>query len=365
MKRFINSRMLVLVTTVVVVALITIVSTSTIRAQDFLAIGDIRMESISPEAPLRVYTFMAAEGDTVTIHAVGAGFMPSLALLDMGGQAIATNSFDAISPANFDARITRRIPASGAYTILIGSADGGAGAFQLSLHSQPLILPALMTREQAFVINIPQGQPRYAYAIEADPFIELRVIVRNLTPEFDFVAMLFDENGRVHGSVEGYLPEVQFVLPPRNTQPLTAYTLHLSSNAVIETGDLCVGVTAGLTISCQPNSGQPVPPQVFPTATPQPPQGFPTATPFVPDPVPTNTPGLVFPTTRPELTPTNFPIIPLPSLQILPTNTPQIIIPLPSLQILPTNTPQIILPPGGLLMPTATPAQFTPRLPGT
>lgn len=177
-----------------------------------LSYGDTLSDKLDSTQPQVFFLFSGSADDLVTIYALGwtSELRPTLALLGPAGQIAFSNS-DPFTPMLNDARITIRLPASGAYSILVGSA-GGQGAFTLTLQLEEETIPLTLTGEPVQINVAPDGVPlAYRIAGGSGP---TTLQIEALTPGTGIQAMLRDARGQLVAVINGGLAPVTLTLPP-------------------------------------------------------------------------------------------------------------------------------------------------------
>lgn len=174
--------------------------------------GDTVSSKVDSTQPQAFYTFSGSAEDLVTMYVLGwtRELRPTLALLGPAGQ-IAFSSSDPFTPMLNDARITVRLPASGAYSILVGSASG-EGAFTLTLQLEEAAIPLTLTGEPVQINVAPDGVP-LAYRI-AGGAGATTLLIEALTPGTGIQAMLRDARGQLVAVINGGLAPITLTLPP-------------------------------------------------------------------------------------------------------------------------------------------------------
>lgn len=184
-----------------------------VQAQNVINYGDTATVQLSAEAPQVFYSFSGTTGDIVTVYALGwsEGFQPTISMLSSNGQPLAFSNDDALTPMGNDARITLRLPADGAYSLLVSSENNVSGALTLSLQRTA---PAISTVLNASVtLNIPAGAPELHYTINADASTATNIMIRSLSLGFYFRANLSSPSGDILAVITGGLDSVTLTIP--------------------------------------------------------------------------------------------------------------------------------------------------------
>ncbi len=105
-----------------------------------LAYGSTVAGTLTPEAPLLLYSFQGHIGDHVQIEVLGlsGGLIPLVDLIAPDRQTLATAQRDGLSFSAQDAHIARVLPQDGAYAVMLGGVDGTVGDFLLTLEGHAL-----------------------------------------------------------------------------------------------------------------------------------------------------------------------------------------------------------------------------------
>lgn len=176
-----------------------------------LSYGDTVSSKIDSTQAQAFFTFIGSADDLVTIYVLGwtSELRPTLALLGPAGQIAFSNS-DPFTPMRNDARITVRLPASGAYSILVGSASG-EGAYTLTLQLEEAAVPLTLTGEPVQINVAPDGVPlAYRIAGGSGP---TTLQIEALTPGTGIQAMLRDARGQLVAVINGGLAPITLTLP--------------------------------------------------------------------------------------------------------------------------------------------------------
>lgn len=244
----------------VLIILALLLSFSVIQAQNAqLVYGNTVTGEINATTPQQFYTFNAAAGDWITAYVIGTAseFQPTLALLGPAGQ-IAFQAEDHLTPVGNDARISYRLDEPGAYSLLVGSANGTPGTFVLALR---VTLPAIATTltDQPLSINIPVDAPPQSYNFTGSINTSSEINISSTTPGFGFTARVSDGNGRIVAALDSGIERATLVVPASDA----TYEVTIAAADPQITGDLTLSVTGAATAATQPGA-QPTQPVVLP-----------------------------------------------------------------------------------------------------
>lgn len=217
-----------------------------------LSYGSTVSGEINATTPQGLYTINGAEGDWITIYAIGTApeFQPTLSLLGSTGQ-LAFNNEDHLTLISNDARISFRLPAAGAYSLLVGSFDATPGTYILTVQSTIPSISTVLT-DQPVTLNIPVNAPAQTYAFTANPSASSDVAIYSNTPGFYFTATLSDSDGRIVAVVDAGVERAVFTVPAGTL----SYEIIIAAADPATTGEIAVVVTgagvAATTTDIQP-----------------------------------------------------------------------------------------------------------------
>jgi len=220
-----------------------------------LVYGSTVSGEINTTTPQGLYTINGAEGDWITAYAIGTApeFQPTLSLLGATGQVAFSNE-DYLTPMSNDARISFRLPAAGAYSLLVGSFDATPGTYILALQSAIPSISTVLT-EQPILLNIPVNAPAQTYSFAANPTASSDITIASNTPGFGFTAQISDSDGTIIAVVDAGVERAVFTVPAGTL----SYEITIRAADPATTGEIAVSVTgAGVspTTDAQP-AGQP------------------------------------------------------------------------------------------------------------
>ncbi|MBZ0293811.1 MAG: SH3 domain-containing protein [Anaerolineae bacterium] len=178
------------------ILLLVFILSGTVQAQgNTLTYGSAVIGSLSSQAPLAFFTFSGNEGDQVTIRviALDSNLDPNISMNSPTQQQLAINDNDPFVSGTTDARIDIRLPATGVYTILVGS-NGSAGDFVVRLDGRPEEDSAPL--EGSPVENAVTAQP-ITYSFIASPDSPLVLTLTTETSGFDFRALVQNSSGQI------------------------------------------------------------------------------------------------------------------------------------------------------------------------
>jgi uncharacterized protein YraI len=210
---------------------------SVVMAQGgIITYGETRTEALSAEAPQVLYALNGNAGEVVTVYVIGGtdAFQPSLTVLGPTGQ-LAFSAGDALSPIPNDARTTVRLPQTGGYSILVGSANAGFGSYTIAVR---LTTPGISTQlgAEPVVLNIPPGGQSQTFTIPVSPNANTPITIASSTPNFIYSLQISAPDGRIVLSVDGALPSINVVLPA-STEP---YMIVVKASNATDSGTLTV-----------------------------------------------------------------------------------------------------------------------------
>lgn len=179
--------------------------------------GDTQMHQISAESPQALFSFNGNADEVVTVYALGwiESFQPTLTVLGPTGQLAFSND-DALTPMGNDARATVKLPAAGAYSILVGSTTGSAGEFTIALR---LTTPGISTAlsDAPVTLTIPPGGDKQTYSISGSPEGTTSLQIASNTVDFGVAGYVSAPDGQILMAFDGALPSVNITLPVNNT----------------------------------------------------------------------------------------------------------------------------------------------------
>jgi len=225
-----------------------------VMAQGLISYGGAVISSLSPQAPIAIFTFQGSEGDQITLQAIG--ITPELelnAIVQSGASVLAVAESDPFTAGSNDARIDVRLPATNVYLVLISSPAGQTGDFLLKLSGQPAAEKTVVTGIPADV-PIVAGETSY-YGFTGSPDGATVLNLASLSPDLQFLAVVRNAQGQIVGTSSGASAVV-------NVTGQDAYEIALSGVASSMAGT--VNVSLGST-STEPVT--PTPQQAFATAT--------------------------------------------------------------------------------------------------
>lgn len=212
--------------------------------------GETRSDALSDAAPQILYSITGNENEVVTVYVLGwaEAFQPSLTILGPTGQIAFSNS-DALTPILNDARATVSLPATGNYSLLVGSANGVFNTFTIAVR---LTTPGISTQLGAdgITLNIPPGGQSQTVAIPASPTADIPVSIASTTPGFMFAAHISAPDGRVIMAIDGALSSVSVVLPASDKP----YTIVVSASNATDSGTITISQSGIVT-----DTGAPAP----------------------------------------------------------------------------------------------------------
>ena len=228
---------------------------SVVMAQGgIITYGETRTDTLSDVAPQILYALNGNAGEVVTVYVIGAtdAFQPSLTILGPTGQ-LAFSSGDELSPILNDARATVRLPQSGGYSILVGSANAGFGSYTIAVR---LSTPGISTQlgAEPVVLNIPPGGQSQAFTIPVSPTADTPITIASATPNFIFSAQIMAPDGRIVLAIDGALPSI-IVMLPASAEP---YTIIVKASNVTDSGTLSISQGATVPVTTGGNVPAPV-----------------------------------------------------------------------------------------------------------
>ena len=216
---------------------------SAVMAQGgIITYGETRTETLSDVTPQVLYALNGNAGEVVTVYAIGMTetFQPTITVLGPTGQ-VAFSAGDALSPIPNDARTTVRLPQSGGYSILVGSANPDFGTFTIAVR---LTTPGISTQlgTEPVTLNIPPGGQSQSFTIPVPPDGDTPITIASSTPGFNYSVQVSAPDGRIILAIDGALPSVSVVLPA-NTEP---YTVVVQASNATDSGTLSISQGASV-----------------------------------------------------------------------------------------------------------------------
>ncbi len=175
-------------------------------AQGSLTYGSTVTGEITATTPFVIYAFQANAGDQVTVYAVGItpGFRPSLSLLGPDQRQIGVATGDPFGVEDGPAaRLNHRIASTGRHSLLVSSTDAIPGEFLLTLSGRPSVSSNVISPNAPVTINIPAGAAAVRYSFQAPQSGQLTLSLTTSTPNFAFLARVFDPSGSLIAGLAG------------------------------------------------------------------------------------------------------------------------------------------------------------------
>ncbi len=248
--------------------------TSIASAQTGITYGSVTGGEINATAPQGFFTFNGSAGDLITAYVLptAGDLSPTVALLGPTGQ-LAFSSSDPFTALANDASVSYRLPAGGAYTLIVG-ATSGTGTYILALQNEAPSVATALQPGQPVTINIPLGAPDVVYNFTGTPDSPSVITITSLTLDFHFTAMVRDSNGRVVAVIADAVDQAILYITGSNA----AYELVVSSADPEIDGTVEISVNLA---QIEATSGGSVPPAPAVTEEPisQAPQGVCSVTP--------------------------------------------------------------------------------------
>jgi len=228
---------------------------SVVMAQGgIITYGETRTDTLSDAAPQILYALNGNADEVVTVYVIGGtdAFQPSLTILGPTGQ-LAFSSGDALSPVLNDARATVRLPQTGGYSILVGSANAGFGSYTIAVR---LTTPGISTQlgAEPVVLNIPPGGQSQAFTIPVSPNADTPITIASATPNFIYSVQIMAPDGRIVLALDGALPSLNVVLPA-STEP---YTIIVKASNATDSGTLSISQGGAIPTTTGSNVPAPV-----------------------------------------------------------------------------------------------------------
>ncbi len=173
-----------------------------------LIYGTLAYGSITPQAPLQIYSFSGTQGDLVEVHmrTLSNGLRPLIDLLAPDRQTIATTNQDSLAPDTRDMQITLLLPQTGVYSLMIGGAENTTGDYLLELNGRGLTNRTPLALGQALPVTVAQNAaPQYfTFTTDTCPTTLAVLSPSSGTPyTFPFVVTVRDARGEVVGVLHG------------------------------------------------------------------------------------------------------------------------------------------------------------------
>ncbi len=171
-------------------------------AQGVITYGSATVVTITPEAPIAIFTFQGNEGDQVTVQ--GISITPGLdltATIQSGAEILINSTSDPYAVSADDVRADVILPSTGTYLVLITSASGSTGDFLLKLAGQPIAEKTIITGIPADVPINAGETSYYSYTGTADETVILNLVAQS--PDLQFLAVVRNNTGQIQTTSSG------------------------------------------------------------------------------------------------------------------------------------------------------------------
>ena len=173
-----------------------------------LTYGANTLGTITPQAPLLLYSFSGGAGDFVRLDVgrLSGDLQPTVDLLAPNRQTLASSRSASLAPNSQDALIALILPETGVYSFMIGGLNGSTGDFVLQLQGRsPVTATPLIFGQAAQVSLPPTAAPQYfTFVAEECP---TTLVLSDLTAgepyTFPFRAVVRDERGQEVARLRG------------------------------------------------------------------------------------------------------------------------------------------------------------------
>ena len=222
-----------------------------------LTYGANTMGSITPQAPLLLYSFSGSAGDLVRLDAgrLSGDLQPVVDLLAPNRQTLASSRSATLASNPQDTTIALILPETGVYSLMVGGLNGSTGDFVLQLQGRPAATATPLIFGQAVQVSLtPSAAPQYfTFIAEECP---TTLVVFDLTAgqpyTYPFQAVVRDERGQEVARLRGgeALEDRVTVAPLSGT-----YEVEVWADEAPQTGTLSLLVTCeGDAPSCLANN---------------------------------------------------------------------------------------------------------------
>lgn len=164
--------------------------------------------TISAETPLVLVSFNGAQGDLVQVDVLptSGGLIPVVDLLAPDRQTVRTSRGNSLSTHTQDATLAAILPATGAYSLIIGGENGTTGDFVLQVQGRGQVVPTPLVFGQKIDVTIPQGgSPQYFSFLAED--CPTTLTVHSLTPAqpytYPYIVTVRDERAQIVAVLRG------------------------------------------------------------------------------------------------------------------------------------------------------------------
>lgn len=205
--------------------------------------GDTVTQQLDAETPQALYTFNGNAGEVATVYVLGWSdlFQPKLTILGPSGQ-LAFSNHDALTPMGNDARVTVKVPATGNYSILVGSANGVLDSYTLALRLTTSGVSTALT-DAPVTLTIPPNADAQAFTIAGSPDAEALLQIDTLTAGFGVAGYISAPDGHIFVAFDGMLPSVEMALPLN--PGIDPYLLIIYAADPTQTGDVSIQLSGG------------------------------------------------------------------------------------------------------------------------
>ncbi len=222
--------------------------------------------SLSDTATSLTYTFDGSTDDVISIEvmSIAHDMAPALLLIGPNDEQLTASRPDPLHPASSRASLAFRLPADGAYSLVVTSRNGFFGDFVLSLNVQESAAMSLPTNQPVDLNIMPNSDPltlRFALA----PDTPTTLNIGTESEGFAFAAELRDDSGVLIARFDRAVTAAQLVLPAAQGN---AYELMLTAVSADMSGIITVSALRGAEALPEESAAEVAPaPAAAPVAT--------------------------------------------------------------------------------------------------
>lgn len=174
-----------------------------------LSYGSSVTGTISSEVPLALFIFNGTAGDLVHVDVLGlsGGLHPALDLIDPNRETLASSHRNSLAANPLDAHIVLVLPSTGAYSLVLGGAEGTTGDFLLQLAGRAPVTATPLVFGQEITVPIPQAaEPQY-FSFAAEDCPTTLTVMNPTEPEapasYPFIVKVRDERAQTVALLRG------------------------------------------------------------------------------------------------------------------------------------------------------------------
>lgn len=236
----------ILIRVLIVIALTTMFSTVSAQA-GVLVSGSGQLGLLTDQTPLTIYSFNGNVGDQVTVRVLSLtpGMTTSLSLLGPNQQQIASSDSDAFSENAGAARVTARLTAAGAHSVLVG---GTPGDYLITFNSRPPVETQTIAPVAPITVTLSALTPMQTLSFAANPTTASSLSLRTEVSEAGYSARMYDGEGQLSGVTSGLQEACLGVRPGNGTYEVIVETQErdLTFDVVVTyRNSPCVGASSG------------------------------------------------------------------------------------------------------------------------